>query len=44
MDRPLISEKDLLESLRLQLNQDSFEEVREMSLERNGGVSVVKKE
>ena len=42
MDRSLISEKDLLESLRQQLNQDSFEHVREMFLERSGEISVVK--
>jgi uncharacterized membrane protein YcaP (DUF421 family) len=42
MDRSLISEKDLLESLRLQLNQDSFDQVREIFLERNGEISVVK--
>ncbi|HEY4065145.1 MAG TPA: YetF domain-containing protein [Puia sp.] len=42
MSRSLISEKDLLESLRLRLNQDSFEQVREMFLERNGEISIVK--
>jgi uncharacterized membrane protein YcaP (DUF421 family) len=42
MARSMISEKDLLESLRLQLNQDSFEQVREMFLERSGDISVVK--
>ena len=44
LDRSLISEKDLLESLRLRLNKNSFEQVQEMFLERNGEISVVKKD
>jgi uncharacterized membrane protein YcaP (DUF421 family) len=43
MDRSMISEKDLMESLRLRLNEDTFEQVREMFLERSGEISVVKK-
>lgn len=38
-----VSDKDLLESVRQQINQDSFDNVREIIQERNGEVSVVKK-
>jgi uncharacterized membrane protein YcaP (DUF421 family) len=38
-----ISEKDLLESVRQQINEDTLEHVKEIVQERNGGVSVVKK-
>lgn len=39
-----ISEKDLLESIRQQINEDSLEKVKEIIQERNGEVSVVKKD
>jgi uncharacterized membrane protein YcaP (DUF421 family) len=42
MDQAQISEKDLLESLRLRLNTDSLDEVKEMYLESNGEISIVK--
>jgi len=38
-----ISEKDLMESVRQQINEDTLENVKEIVQERNGGVSVVKK-
>ena len=38
-----ISEKDLAESVRQQINEDNLEHVREIVQERNGSVSVVKK-
>jgi uncharacterized membrane protein YcaP (DUF421 family) len=43
MKRSRISDKDLMEGLRLRINEEGFEEVREMFLERNGEISVVKK-
>jgi uncharacterized membrane protein YcaP (DUF421 family) len=43
MERSRISDKDLLEGLRLRINDESFEEVEEIFLERNGEISVVKK-
>lgn len=38
-----VSEKDLRESVRQRMNEDSFEHVREIIQERNGEVSVIKK-
>lgn len=38
-----VSEKDLRESVRQQINEDSLEHVREIIQERNGEISVVKK-
>jgi uncharacterized membrane protein YcaP (DUF421 family) len=38
-----ISEKDLLESVRQEINEDTLEHVKEIVQERNGGVSVLKK-
>jgi uncharacterized membrane protein YcaP (DUF421 family) len=38
-----ISEKDLLESVRQQINEDSLEHVKEVVQERNGAISVVRK-
>ncbi|HWB90287.1 MAG TPA: YetF domain-containing protein [Puia sp.] len=38
-----ISEKDLRESVRQKINEDSFEHVKEVIQERNGEVSVVRK-
>jgi uncharacterized membrane protein YcaP (DUF421 family) len=43
MRRARISEKDLLESVRLQLHQDDLEEVKEIIMERTGDISVIKK-
>ena len=43
MRRARISNKDLLEGLRMQLNEESFDQVREMFIERNGEISVTKK-
>jgi uncharacterized membrane protein YcaP (DUF421 family) len=42
MHRARISNKDLLESLRMQLNEESFAKVKEMFIERGGEISVVK--
>jgi len=43
MKRSRISDKDLTEGLRLRINDESFEDVKEIFLERNGEISVVKK-
>jgi uncharacterized membrane protein YcaP (DUF421 family) len=43
MRRARISEKDLLESVRLQLHRDDLDEVREIIMERTGDISVIKK-
>jgi uncharacterized membrane protein YcaP (DUF421 family) len=42
MRRARISNKDLLEGLRMRLNEESFETVKKMFIERNGEISVVK--
>jgi len=39
-----ISQKDLLEEVRLKLNESTLENVKEIFMERNGQISVVKKE
>ncbi len=38
-----ISQKDLLEGIRLKINENSFEAVEEIFIERNGELSVIKK-
>ena len=38
-----ISDKDLKEGLQLKINDDGFEEVKEIFIERNGEISVIKK-
>jgi uncharacterized membrane protein YcaP (DUF421 family) len=38
-----ISHKDLLEGIRLKINESSFENVEEIFIERNGEISVIKK-
>jgi len=43
MRTTLISKEDLMEGIRLQVNSDSFDDVREIFIERNGQISVVKK-
>jgi uncharacterized membrane protein YcaP (DUF421 family) len=43
MKRSRISDKDLLEGLRLKINEEDFDKVKEIFLERNGEISVVKK-
>ena len=43
MRRARISEKDLLESVRQILNQDNFDQVKEIIMERTGDISVIKK-
>jgi uncharacterized membrane protein YcaP (DUF421 family) len=43
MRRARISDKDLKEGLRLQINDDGFEEVKEIFIERNGEISIIKK-
>lgn len=42
MREVMISEKDLMESVRLRLNSDDLAQVREIVMERNGDVSVIK--
>jgi len=43
MRKARISEKDLLESIREQINEDGLENVKEVVQERNGNISVVRK-
>src|ERR1700761_9628709 len=43
MRKAMVSEKDLLESVRLRLNSEDLAQVREIIIERNGDISVVKK-
>jgi uncharacterized membrane protein YcaP (DUF421 family) len=43
MRRAMVSEKDLEESVRLRINSDDFQEVKEILIERNGDISVVRK-
>lgn len=42
MRKGRISNKDLEESIRQQINQDSLEEVKEIILERTGEISIIK--
>ncbi len=44
MDRAHISQKDLEEGIRLRINADSLEHVKEIYIERNGEISIVKKD
>jgi uncharacterized membrane protein YcaP (DUF421 family) len=44
MKKTLISSDDLDEGVRLMLNENSLENVKEIFIERNGQISVVKKE
>ena len=43
MRKTQISKKDLSESIRLTINEDGMENVKEIFIERNGEVSVIKK-
>lgn len=43
MEKSLISEKDLHEGIRLQTNADDLNNIREVSVERSGEISVIKK-
>jgi len=43
MKKARISDKDLLEGLRLKINDESMDEVEKIFIERNGEISVVKK-
>jgi uncharacterized membrane protein YcaP (DUF421 family) len=43
MKRARISDKDLLEGLRLKINDESLDQVEKIFIERNGEISVVKK-
>ena len=40
----LVTDRDLMEEVRLEMNQESFENVKEIFIERNGKISVIKKE
>jgi len=44
MKRAAISHDDLLESVRIEINQNSFDDVQEIKIEKNGELSVIKKE
>jgi uncharacterized membrane protein YcaP (DUF421 family) len=44
MNRSLVSMHDLEEGVRLMLNENNFDNVKEISIERNGEISVVKKD
>ena len=43
MRKAMVSEKDLMESVRLRLNSDDLSQVREIIIERNGDISVIRK-
>jgi uncharacterized membrane protein YcaP (DUF421 family) len=43
MKKANMSKKDLLEGVRLKINEDSFREVEEIFIERNGELSVIKR-
>ncbi len=43
MKKTAISEDDLRESIRLEINSDKFDDAREIFIEKNGHVSVVRK-
>jgi uncharacterized membrane protein YcaP (DUF421 family) len=43
MRRVMVSQKDLMESVRLRLNSNDLGEVQEIVLERNGEISVIRK-
>jgi uncharacterized membrane protein YcaP (DUF421 family) len=44
MKRSLVSEKDVLESVRLNGNTNAIESIKEIFLERDGQLSIIKKE
>ena len=44
MDAHLVTAHDLMEEVRLEIHQDSLENVKEIFMERNGEMSVIKKE
>lgn len=44
MDRCMITEKDLIEGVRLNALVDSFDKVKAIYVERNGELSIIKKE
>ncbi len=44
MKRTLISDKDFMEGIRLKINIDSLDEVKEVFIERSGEISVIKSE
>jgi len=44
MQKCLISEKDLLEAIRQNINDDSLDNIREIYAERDGKISILKKE
>jgi uncharacterized membrane protein YcaP (DUF421 family) len=43
MKRSRISDKDIKEGLRLQINDDSLDQVKEIFIERSGEISIIKK-
>ncbi len=44
MRKAMVSEKDLRESVRLRINSDDLFQVKEIIIERNGDISVIRKE
>lgn len=44
MDAHLVTAHDLMEEVRLEIHQDSLDKVKEIFMERNGSMSVIKKE
>jgi uncharacterized membrane protein YcaP (DUF421 family) len=44
MQKAAISEDDLLESIRLEINKSSFDDVQEIRMEKNGRLSVIRKQ
>jgi uncharacterized membrane protein YcaP (DUF421 family) len=43
MKKAAVSEKDLMESVRMEGNVNSLDEIEEAHMERNGEISIVKK-
>jgi len=44
MERCMVTEEDMQEEIRINANIDTFDKVKEMYVERNGEISVVKKD
>lgn len=44
MKKCLLSEGDLLESIRLNVNTNSYDKIKEIYMEKSGGISVIKDE
>lgn len=44
MKRSMISKKDMMEGVRMQMNENSCDNIKEIFIERSGEISVIKKE